>query len=71
MLPKVKVLEVVHPGDSGCVIPGTWSREVFHPIDCGNVIQVQKWRGGHHGDCEGVTTDVWYAKCVVPGKSGH
>lgn len=45
MLPKVQVLEVVHPGDSGCVIPGTWSREVFHPIDCGNVIQVQKWRG--------------------------
>lgn len=44
MLPKVKVLEVVHPGDSGCLIPGTWSREVFHPIDCGNVIQVQKWR---------------------------
>ena len=45
MLPKVQVLEMVHPGDSGCVILGTWSREVCHPIDCGNVIQVQNGEG--------------------------
>ena len=31
MLPKVQVLEMVHPGDSGCVIPGTWSGEVCQP----------------------------------------
>ena len=45
MLPSVQVLEVVHPGDSGCVILGTWSREVCHPIDCGNVIQIQNGEG--------------------------
>ena len=45
MLPKVQVLEVVRPGDSGRVIPGTWSGEVYHPIDCGNVIQAQNGEG--------------------------
>ena len=45
MLPKVPVLEVVHPGDSRHVIPGIWSREVCHPIDCGSVIQAQNGEG--------------------------
>ena len=45
MLPKVLVPEVVHPGDSRHVIPGIWSREVCHPIDCGSVIQAQNGEG--------------------------
>lgn len=34
---QVQVLEGGHCGDSGCLIPGTVSGDMCHPIDSGNV----------------------------------
>ena len=43
MLPQVQVLEGGHCGDSGCLIPGTASGDMCHPIDSGNVMLNEQW----------------------------
>ena len=65
MLPNVQVLEVVHPGDSGCIIPSTASGYMCHPTDIGNVTLGAGSGRGHPGDCEHVTPGI------VSGKWGQ
>ena len=71
MLPQVQVLEGGHCGDSGCLIPGTVSGDMCHPIDSGNVTPDAGSGRGHSGDCEHLTPGAWSVRCYLPGDSGR
>ena len=66
----MQVLEGGHPGDSGCLIPGTASGYMCHPIDSGHVTP-GAGSGRGHPKTELVTPGVWSERCCLPGDSGR